>query len=86
MTTLINRIGRKTQLALASAMIAASLLATGAATANAQPYCPDFNGDGRVSISDVAVVRSNFGTLKPDGTRYSIIDILRVLYGFGQTC
>lgn len=56
------------------------------ASAGADPDCPDYTGDGYVSIGDVLYVVDNYRTPKDGGGSYSIADILATVGRYGDTC
>jgi hypothetical protein len=79
-SAIINRIGRKVQMAVAGAVIASSLAVAIPMTASAQTAtCADFNGDGRVNIADAVYVVNHYRQPKPGSSDiFTIADMLAI--------
>jgi len=83
---IINRIGMKARIAMASVVISGVALAAAPAFVGAQG-CADFDGSGHVDISDVLMVTSHYLQPKPNnGGMFTISDILDVLQQYGNSC
>lgn len=86
-SAIVNRIGKKVQVAVASAVIAGGLLAATPMLAGAhEGSCPDFDGDGMVRSSDILFVVTHYLQPNAAGGTYGIGDILETITHYGQIC
>lgn len=90
---IISKIGKTAQVALASAVIAGGLLAASPLVASAHNgwACPDFDGDGRVTTSDILYAVDKYRTHDPqadvDGDGLvTVLEILEVVEHQRESC
>ena len=48
--------------------------------------CPDYTGDGRVTVTDILYAVDHYHEPKGDGAVYSVTDILAAVQYYGETC
>lgn len=71
-----------------AALLAAGVIAALPIVANAGggPPCPDFTGDGMVSIADILFVVDHYQEPKGDGTFYAVADLLAAVQYYRTSC
>ncbi len=82
---IINRIGTKVRVTLASIVVAGVVLAAAPGFASAQG-CADLDGTGHVDVSDILMVMSRYLQPKPSGGVFTVQDILEVTRQYGTSC
>lgn len=69
------------------ALLTAGLLAALPLIANAgAPACPDYNGDGAVTVGDILYAVDHYFEDKGDGSVFTVIDVLTAVQHYGESC